>query len=302
MRGPRYWQAGHPERQGFNHWVSEGRRALASTEGAAAGATQVVQAEGYRPVRNGRTGFADSYDQRRRAAASAATEALSEASPQHARQDAEDIERDRQRRTFVASLGGAGDGKSRMVLQYAADADLGLRRSQCFSHAGGDGLRAALRALPADARLVLVGHSWGGDTVARVAADLGREGHRIAALVTVGPVGMFVFDDFLRRVRAVTDHWTNVRATDGGPLEPSNVVAAIGRPCGRAPEAWADRTIDAPFRHAAFAELLDHVDATRSSARWDVLGECGRAPPRCCCWLRGAAGRTFATYASTTHP
>jgi hypothetical protein len=274
MRDPRYWQAGHPERQAFNDWVGEGWRALSAVEGA--GDTRVVRVQAYRRVRNGRTEFVDGYDQRRSSGdQSEQTEALNRASLDRVREDAREIERERERRTFVAFVGGGGDAKFRNVRRVFDEAQvlgtLGERQIAYFSHTEGDRLASTIRALPVGTRVVVVGHSWGGDTAAQAVAALGAEGRPVATLVTVDPVGRFTSRGFFERVRAGTDDWTNIQATGGGTWERSNAVAALGRPYGSAVAAWADSHIEAPFAHGQFNDLLRHRDAGLASGWAAVL-------------------------------
>ena len=52
MRDPRYWRSGHPEREEYNRWVTEGWRAVVN-EGQGKGG--VVQVRAYTRTRNGKT-------------------------------------------------------------------------------------------------------------------------------------------------------------------------------------------------------------------------------------------------------
>lgn len=142
-----------------------------------------------------------------------------------------------------------------------------------MSHTEGQRLLAIVRAAPSRARVVVVAHSWGADTAAQAVAQLGAEGRRVATLVTVDPVGRFTSDDFFRRVRNGTEQWTNIRATGGRSTEGSNLVAALGGPYGTRPDDWADTTIEAPFAHGNFAQLLEFRDRTLTSGWADVLGQ-----------------------------
>ena len=67
-------------------------------------------------------------------------------------------------------------------------------------------------AEPQGTRIVLVGHSYGGDTAAQVAATLGAQGRPVDTLITVDPVGRGVNEGFLARVRAGSCEWVNIRA------------------------------------------------------------------------------------------
>ncbi|MFN7056606.1 MAG: hypothetical protein ACK4SV_13685 [Hyphomonas sp.] len=71
-------------------------------------------------------------------------------------------------------IGGAGDEVSRIVLSYArARAAAGARPVEYFPHyAHAAARRTALDLAGAGHRLALIGHSWGADTVLRVAGEL----------------------------------------------------------------------------------------------------------------------------------
>lgn len=64
MQDPRYWQAGHPEREDYARWIGDGWRQIAGSDGS----TAVVQVRAYTRTRNGRTEQVDSYTQTRQAA------------------------------------------------------------------------------------------------------------------------------------------------------------------------------------------------------------------------------------------
>lgn len=61
MQDPRYWQAGHPEREDYARWVGNGWRQAAGSDGS----TAMVQVRAYTRTRNGRTEQVDSYTQTR---------------------------------------------------------------------------------------------------------------------------------------------------------------------------------------------------------------------------------------------
>lgn len=52
MRDPRYWRPGHPEREAYNHWVTEGWQAFVREGGGRKG---VVHVRAYTRTGNGRT-------------------------------------------------------------------------------------------------------------------------------------------------------------------------------------------------------------------------------------------------------
>jgi pimeloyl-ACP methyl ester carboxylesterase len=155
---------------------------------------------------------------------------------------------------WLAMIGGMGDATH--AATRAVHDSLPPGRSHYFSHLDDGQLFQAAMARPAGQALVLVGHSWGGETAARVAIRLGRAGREVALLVTVDPVKRVLTDGFLAALRECVGVWVNIRATGGEKLDHSNLVAAIGGPWGDRPKAFADRHIDAPFAHREFAALL----------------------------------------------
>ena len=113
---------------------------------------------------------------------------------------------------------------------------------------------------------MLGGHSWGGDTAARVAAQLGAEGRPVDLLATIDPVGNGASDGFLNRVRAGSREWINVQATGGNWYDGDNLIARLGNRYGSAPQRFADQHIAAGFGHADFADLVRHPGADGRSA------------------------------------
>ena len=131
---------------------------------------------------------------------------------------------------------------------------------------------AAIAAQPAGTRIVLVGHSWGGDTAAQAAAALAAQGRPVDTLVTVDPVGRGLSEGFMRRVRAGSREWINIRATGGGWFDQSNIIAALGGPYGAMPQRFATQYLEAPVAHAEFRDMLRAARNGEQSA-WDrVLG------------------------------
>jgi thioesterase domain-containing protein len=139
--------------------------------------------------------------------------------------------------------------------------DAAARSLHYLHHDEEDAILALIAAQPPGTPIRLVGHSWGGNAAARIAARLGQAGGGEGAgpvdlLLTVDPVGRGIGPDFLRQVRAGARRWINVRAADGS-LHPSNLVAAIGGPYGLAPRPHADLHLDLPHPHAAFEEMVE---------------------------------------------
>jgi len=171
---------------------------------------------------------------------------------------------------WLALIGGMGDA-THAAVRAVHDA-LPPGRSQYFSHLDDGQLFEAAMARPGGETLILVGHSWGGEMAARVAIRLGRADRKVALLVTVDPVKRVLTHGFLGVVRECVQCWVNIRATGGGRLDHSNLVAAVGGAWGARPKAYADRFIEAPFAHRDFAALLSHRQDGLESG-WDIVGK-----------------------------
>lgn len=156
-------------------------------------------------------------------------------------------------------VGEAGDSVFRPVEGYVRQFKLrnpGIR-TEYFSHDQPGAIRQLIEGLPAGTQVSLVGHSWGGDTAAQVAARLGAEGRRVADLVTIDLVGNFIGPTFYNRVAGGTKTWLNVNAVGGTWWETSNLIAGIGGPYGTGPRGIAQGFIEAPVTHAGFGRMLN---------------------------------------------
>jgi pimeloyl-ACP methyl ester carboxylesterase len=279
MRDPRYWQPGHPEREAWNDWVSEGFRALAREEQR--GGSGAVNVRPYTRTRDGRREQVGGHSRSRPEGGGeeAVTEALNQRSLDEAREIAalaeEEARRLEQSNVFVAVIGGFGDPKWRHApgLLERRGSDFGSRRADAFEHFERDRLMAEIARQPAGTRIVLIGHSWGADTAAQVAATLGQQGRPIDTLVTVDAVGRGLSDDFFGRVSAGTGRWINIHAVGGGALALPNVIARIGGPYGDRPAAFATEHLRLPYDHAAFQSMLIHRPPGRRSILQEALGE-----------------------------
>ena len=267
MRDPRYWQPGHPERQAFSDWVTEGWQVL-TRAGEGLGGTRQVTVRAYHRNRLGQDEQVDGYVQTRQARQDKSRRDRARATPAPAPSSAPVPP------TFVAFIGGAGDSETRIVQDFrdAQTRALGSRASDYFTHDERGRILSSIAAQPAGTRIVLVGHSWGGDTAAQVAAALGAQGRLVDTLVTVDPVGRGLSEGFMRRVRAGSREWINIRATGGNWFDPSNIVAALGSPYGRLPERFATQHIEASFAHANFSSLIQAMNNQGSSGWLSVIG------------------------------
>jgi len=283
MRDPRYLRSGHPERYGYHRWVTEGWQAFVR-EGE--GKSGVVQVRAYTRTRNGKTEQVgahtradppggDAKDGSQSAAgqggfalpirASASTTApsprlgITAASP-----------------TLVFFVGGGGDAKSGIVAGFedslAVRTELGHRRTSYFANDQRAAFLARIAAEPQETRIVLVGHSWGGDTAARAAAALGQQGRPVDTLVTVDPVGRGLSDDYFRRVRAGSREWVNIRAY-GAAWDRTDVIAVAGGAYADGPRGYATRHVEAPLNHGNFNGLLRSNDPAGISGFRRILGQ-----------------------------
>ncbi len=181
-------------------------------------------------------------------------------------------ERQDDRPTLVIFVGGGFDMKTNILQGFINfhERDLSTVSHVRFDHDRPGQILDAIADAPPDTRIVLVGHSWGADQAAQIAARLGAKGLAVDMLVTVDPVGRGLSENFMERVRNGADQWVNIRATGGGPLERSNLIARIGGTYGNAPDAFAHRTIEAPFNHGNFGALLRHAPVGGGSA-WSAI-------------------------------
>ena len=157
-------------------------------------------------------------------------------------------------------IGGAGDGTLRKVGQVVdwlrARPDAASREVRYFFHWQKGAVLDLIAAQPPGRPIRLIGHSWGGNCAARVAAALGAEGRPVDLLVTIDPVTRGIGPAFLSQVKAGTRHWINIRAGGAAGFDYSDLVAAIGGAYGEAPRDFADLHLVLPHAHAAFATML----------------------------------------------
>jgi pimeloyl-ACP methyl ester carboxylesterase len=257
MRDRRYWQAGHPERQEYVNRVTEGWQALADVEQG--GDRREVHVRAYSRVRDGRTEQVAAYVQTRPAAQANATlpvqtgPAATGPAPRPGITATSD--------TLITFIGGAGGAKSGIVRNYTAllapDRRIGHRDVEYYTWDERERVLARIAATPLETRTVLVGHSWGGDTAAQVAAALGQRGRPVDTLVTVDPVGRWLSEEFFRRVGAGSIEWVNIRAHGATTTDPSDTIAMIGGSYADQPRGHASTHLEAPFTHNDFRGLLE---------------------------------------------
>lgn len=284
MRDDRSWQAGHPERGDYRRWVMQGWQELGDAGALDGDGTIVVQVTGYSRIRNGRRERVEPYEQRRRAAHDGANDnAAPTAAPATAPEPAP-LARAPEPTVLVIFVGGAGDRwGARILTDYAqrmADS-LAISTTHRIAHFDWDqegAIERLIRSQPDGTSVRLVGHSWGGDTAAKVAAALGQDGIRVDMLITVDPVGNNDADRpaAIAAARQGADRWINLRAVGGSWRDQSNLIAALGGRWAEDAKGTADEFIAAPTNHAGFEIMME--SRTRSGRRLieDVLAPATR--------------------------
>ena len=151
----------------------------------------------------------------------------------------------------VIFVGGFGDRFTRLVAGYAFGPGYGAPGGFARVHPSlkvtfvawtqRRELLAFARRQPPGTRLRVAGHSYGADTAAQLAVQLGTEGRPLDLLLTVDPVSRRS-RPALAGVRRGARRWINLNATGGA--------------WRRAPQPFADACLDHAVPHAHFAALL----------------------------------------------
>ena len=126
-----------------------------------------------------------------------------------------------------------------------------------------------IAAQPPGTRVRLIGHSWGGNTAAKIAERLGAMEQPLDLLMTLDPVGRGATPAFFRRVRRGARRWVNVNAVGGRPLGLSDVTRRLGDAYDGGPRGHAHEFIDAPLEHRQFGSMLSQ----RTSSGLSLLDE-----------------------------
>jgi pimeloyl-ACP methyl ester carboxylesterase len=171
-------------------------------------------------------------------------------------------------------VGGAFDGTFQPVRGYYNKYLADHPTARYFSHDAPDAIRDALAGVPDAEPINLIGHSWGGDTAAYIAARYRR---KINILITVDPVGhnwlgevpppeddyphpgrprSVDYTSFFMMIRAGCDKWVDVDAVPEAWYHGSNLVAGIGGYWGADVKDIAHVYIPAPYDHGEFTKLL----------------------------------------------
>ncbi len=175
-------------------------------------------------------------------------------------------------------IGGAGDATSKVVANYASRHNKAYGNSVYFPHDADDEILALIDQLPTCEPINLVGHSWGADTAALVAA---RSPRRIDLLVTVDPVSSLAvgspfgpsYDDVAQNV----DDWVNVNAAPT-KRDPSDDVADLGGKWGEGVKGYPDTYMEVDANHRNFDEMMKAPGPGGASPQ-DLLLKSGRAIP-----------------------
>ncbi len=122
---------------------------------------------------------------------------------------------------------------------------------------------------PPATRIRLIGHSWGGNTAAKVAERLGAAGRPLDLLMTIDPVGRGASAAFFQRVRNGARRWINVNAVGGHPWGLSEVTRRVGDAYDDGPMGHAHEFIRAPVAHRQFGSML----GSRTSEGRSLLDE-----------------------------
>jgi RHS repeat-associated protein len=138
---------------------------------------------------------------------------------------------ERSMKTKTAYVGGFGDDGNEFVKgmydKYGQEGDVYFEWHQ------GKELAAWIDSNQ-EFNLTVIGHSYGGDTVATIVS----KGHYVDNLITVDPVGRTK-----PNFEAVAEHsgtWTNYNAVGGGRMNMNNFVARVGGHWGDRPGNFAD--------------------------------------------------------------
>lgn len=121
----------------------------------------------------------------------------------------------------------------------------------------------------------MIGHSWGGDTIAKAAAEVPG---RVHALITIDPVSDPENRPKFETVRNSVRIWVNVNAKgdpDGSILRgilQGNFAAFFGRAWNNGPEGFADIYINAPHNHSSFTNMMFYAPNGGKSPQ-DIINE-----------------------------
>lgn len=146
-------------------------------------------------------------------------------------------------------IGGFFDGTSGVVKDFREA--LLNKNTKYFSFDDSAAVQTFINSQPAGEPINLIGHSYGGDTAAKIAANSPR---KIDMLVTIDPVSRHPPD--LDAVRNNTVTWIDVNASTSSPWTFPNMVAGVGGAWNETPKAYADVFINASANHEQFSTMM----------------------------------------------
>jgi len=121
--------------------------------------------------------------------------------------------------------------------------------------------------LPPDARINVIGHSYGGDTAAKAVAATGKG---VDLLITIDPVS--AFKPVMAAVAARAGQWIDVDAVPEGGMSGPDIYATKGGSWGFLPQGTADVFIGAPFHHEQFTRMMGAAGPDGISPRQALQG------------------------------
>ena len=150
-------------------------------------------------------------------------------------------------------VGGYRDDVDKNVWNYYHDEFEPKHPGQAFYYSwdAGEAIKSFIKGLPDGTPVNLIGHSWGADTAAKIAA---APDGKISTLITVDPVSRPL--PGFAAVRSHTKVWIDVNAKPTDHSNLSNIVAGFGGDWGNGPNGAATTYIEAVENHAEFTKMM----------------------------------------------
>ena len=167
-------------------------------------------------------------------------------------------------------VGGGGDHTAFGNVEHSRSIEQPIGSNYYFTHADDEQINAFISALPLDTEVNLIGHSWGGDTAAKVvAANAGR----IQTLITVDPVSWFPPD--FGQVKSSVGQWVNVNAVghedNFAGFRNGNVAAGIGGAWNESPKDFTSEFLNSPVPHWNFDAMMQTQNLDTKAKPQDIL-------------------------------
>lgn len=154
-------------------------------------------------------------------------------------------------------VGGAMDENvSHIVESYAAS-----HKGTYFTFDQGDKILKFINSQKPGEPINLIGHSYGGDTAATVAAKSKR---CIDSLITIDPVSNLLNRPNMKDVKDGTMLWINIMAESSQGTDFSDVVAGVGGAWNTLPEKDADFFKKVDAHHGGFEKMLKPANDAKS--------------------------------------